>query len=114
MSSSAYTVSKRTLDVCYMAVQRDRIDYLEHRLIRAWRPEANIQHNLKVLARVAVSVYFPAQRARAASLAISVRRSGVSLDARAAPPFARLGLETGFLGFRLLAGLGICRPILQQ
>ena len=33
------------LDVCYMAVQYDRIDDLERRLIKALKPETNIQHN---------------------------------------------------------------------
>ena len=34
----------RDLDVCYLSVQRDRIDDLERRLIRALKPETNIQH----------------------------------------------------------------------
>ena len=34
-----------TLDVCYMSAERSRIDTLERRLIKTWRPEANIQYN---------------------------------------------------------------------
>ncbi len=33
------------LDVCYMAADLTKIDNLERRLIRLWKPEANIQHN---------------------------------------------------------------------
>ena len=34
-----------TLDVCFMAYNPARIDELEKRLIRLWRPEANISGN---------------------------------------------------------------------
>ena len=33
------------LDVCYAATERNKIDTLERRLIKAWKPEANKQHN---------------------------------------------------------------------
>ena len=33
------------LDICYMSVETGKIDALERRLIKAWKPEANIQHN---------------------------------------------------------------------
>lgn len=33
------------LDVCYKSADASKIDVLERRLIRAWSPEANIQHN---------------------------------------------------------------------
>ena len=33
------------LDVCYMVVEPSKIDRLEKRLIRLWRPEVNVQHN---------------------------------------------------------------------
>ena len=35
----------RNLDVCYMSAESSKIDTLERRLIKAWKPEANIQHN---------------------------------------------------------------------
>ena len=35
------------LDVCYMAADAHRIDRLEKLLIKAWKPEANIEHNEK-------------------------------------------------------------------
>lgn len=33
------------LDVCYEPIARNRIATIERRLIRLWRPEANVQHN---------------------------------------------------------------------
>ena len=33
------------LDVCYTPTVRDKIDTYERRLIKAWKPEANKQHN---------------------------------------------------------------------
>ena len=33
------------LDVCFAPVARNKIDAIERRLIRLWRPEANVQHN---------------------------------------------------------------------
>ena len=36
------------LDVCYMTAERSKIDTLEKRLIKAWKPEANEQHNRKI------------------------------------------------------------------
>ena len=36
------------LDVCYMAAESSKIDTLEKRLIKAWKPEANKQHNQKI------------------------------------------------------------------
>lgn len=33
------------LDVCYMSAEKRKIDVLERRLIKAWKPEANKQHN---------------------------------------------------------------------
>ena len=33
------------LDVCFAPVARNRIHAIERRLIRQWRPEANVQHN---------------------------------------------------------------------
>ncbi len=32
------------LDVCYMSIDRNKIDTLERRFISAWKPEANKQH----------------------------------------------------------------------
>lgn len=31
------------LDICYLSVKDEKIDKMETRLIRAWRPETNIQ-----------------------------------------------------------------------
>ena len=33
------------MEVCYAPVARNRIRTIERRLIRLWRPEANVQHN---------------------------------------------------------------------
>lgn len=33
------------LDVCYTSTERRKIDTFERRLIKAWKPEANKQHN---------------------------------------------------------------------
>ena len=33
------------LDICYMSVEPNRIDKFEDRLIKTWRPEANISQN---------------------------------------------------------------------
>ena len=33
------------LDVCFAPVAKNRIKEIERRLIRLWRPEANVQHN---------------------------------------------------------------------
>ena len=35
------------LDVCYMSVENHRIDSLERRLIKTWKPEANLEHNVR-------------------------------------------------------------------
>ena len=35
------------LDVCYISVERGKIDALERRLIRMWNPEANVQYNTR-------------------------------------------------------------------
>lgn len=32
------------LDICYAPIERGRIEVLERRLIRRWKPEANVQH----------------------------------------------------------------------
>ena len=32
------------LDICYASVARNRIRTVERRLIRLWKPEANVQH----------------------------------------------------------------------
>lgn len=34
-----------TLDVCYTSAEKNKIDTFERRLIKAWKPEANKQHN---------------------------------------------------------------------
>ena len=34
-----------TLDVCYISMDTNKIDTLERRLIKAWKPEANKQHS---------------------------------------------------------------------
>lgn len=33
------------MDICYVSVDQSKIDSLERRLIKLWRPEANAQHN---------------------------------------------------------------------
>lgn len=32
------------LDVCYMSVELSKVDDFERRLIKLWKPEANVQH----------------------------------------------------------------------
>ncbi len=38
---------REKIDICYASVELGKITRMERRLIKMWRPKANIQHNFK-------------------------------------------------------------------